>query len=125
MGENYMYLFPADPLRPKPDWPKLRGQLLERGFISDPSERPIADAASDLWWDIINDRLPGNSRDFRTCRDLNGLLAGLREIGLVAADFSLDCTALRIPAFVSLLKERGWLSPQFCFPEFESFRPGP
>ena len=125
MGESYMYVFPADPLQPKPDWPKLRGQLLQRGFITNPSERPIADAASDLWWDIVSDRLPGARRDFRNWCDLNGLLEGLKEIDLVPADFSPDCGALGLPAFVSLLKERGLLSSGFSFPEFEFFRPGP
>ena len=125
MGESYMYVFPANPLRPKPDWAKLRAQLLERGFMSDPSERPIADAASDLWWGIVNDRMPGTRPDVGNWRDLNGLLEGLKEISLVPADFSPDCSALGIPAFVSLLKERGLLSSGFNFPEFEFFRPGP
>jgi hypothetical protein len=35
MGEHYMLLYPAEPDLPKPHWPRLRQQLIDRGFIAD------------------------------------------------------------------------------------------
>src|SRR5262245_12250543 len=57
MGESFMILFPADPLWPKPDWPRLRTRLLECGFLRDPKLRPVDfGVARHLWERIVADR---------------------------------------------------------------------
>jgi hypothetical protein len=126
MGESFMNLFPADPLRSKPDWPRLRAQLLERGFLRDPKLRRIEfGLVHSLWNRIVGDRGRPDYRAPDRLRGLDTLLDELKAIDLVPPSFALDCGELTIPDFVSALKQHGCLTSRFVFPEQEGFSPGP
>jgi len=124
MSQSFMNLFPADPLRPKPDWPRLRAQLLECGFLRDPKPRRAEFGVSRHLWDrIVFDR----GRTDRAPDEFGGLhtvLDGLKRIELVPTSFTLDDSMFTISGFISVLKLNGYLSSGFTFPEQEGFSPG-
>jgi hypothetical protein len=124
MGSVSMQVFPADCRWPKPDWQRLRAELIQRGFMCKPSVRPVGDVTGYLWARIVEDRT-GTCREWPLLRDLNAVMASLRSLGLVATDFGLNCSVLGVSGLVELLKERGWVSRDFEFPAFEDFAPGP
>ena len=84
MSDNYMVLFPAVPLQPKPDWPRLRAQLLQRGFLREPTlRRPDHVVVHHLWDRIPEDRGRAEQRapdrlggGFDTLIDCRGHRAG-------------------------------------------------
>jgi hypothetical protein len=126
MGENYMCLYPADPESPKPDWPRLRGQLLERGFMRDPMRRRHDwGIEAHLWERIVSDRGQRHAHGPDSIGNFNHFFEGLKSLGLVPKEFTADCGALDIDQFVALLKHNGWISAGFTFPATESFLPGP
>ena len=126
MGETYMNLFPADPLRPKPDWPRLRSALLDRGFMRDPKLRdPDYGVAHHLWERILEDRGRKQERAPDHLHALETVIACLRDAELVPPSFALDTSALTVPVLISSLQQHGLLSPGFTFPAQEEFSPGP
>jgi hypothetical protein len=126
MSDNYMNLFPADPLRPKPDWPSLRSALLERGFMRDPKLRyPDYGVAHHLWERILEDRGRADERVPNRLHKLDSVVECLRNIELVPSSFTLDCSGLTVPEFIAALQRHGYLSPGFTFPAQEEFAPGP
>ena len=127
MSDNFMILFPADPLRPKPDWPRLRAQLLACGFLREPTLRgPDHLVVHHLWDRILEDRGRAKQRaPDRLGSGLDTLIEGLKGIGLVPRSFMLDCGGLTVSAFISAMQQDGYLSSEFTFPEQEEFSPGP
>lgn len=126
MGEIYMNLFPADHRLPKPDWPHLRGQLLDRGFMREPMRRRYDwGIEARLWERIVSDRGRRHARSPDSIDNLNHFLEGLKFLGFVPKEFTVDCGALDIDGFIALLKHHGWISAGFVFPDTESFLPGP
>ena len=124
MGESFMNLFPADPLQPKPDWPRLRSQLLECGFLRDPKLRGAEfGVASHLWDRITCDRGRADPAPDGV-GGISMLFDALKRIELLPLSFTLDDSMLTIPGFIFALKRHGYLSPGFEFPEQEGFSPG-
>lgn len=126
MSDNFMNLFPADPLRPKPGWLPLRGALLERGFMRDPKLRyPDYGVVHHLWHRILGDRGRAHARAPDRLHKLDSVIECLRNADLVPSSFTLDCSALTIPELISSLQRYGYLSGEFTFPAQEEFSPGP
>jgi|GEM_PF-2990906 hypothetical protein len=125
MGESFMNLFPADPLQPKPDWPRLRAQLLKCEFLRDPRIRNLDfSVARHLWNRIVADRGRPDERAPDRFHGFHTILDGLKRIELVPASFVIDGSELTIPEFVASMQRHGYLSPNFFFPEQEGFAPG-
>jgi hypothetical protein len=125
MGDSFMILFPADPLRPKPDWPRLRGQLLENGFLRDPKLRHIGyDVVHDLWRRILDDRGQRHRPAPVRLAGLDTLLDDLRDQEIVPSSFTLDCARLSVVDFIAALRQHRYILPSFVFPQQESFSPG-
>ena len=127
MSDNFMVLFPAEPLRPKPDWPRLRAQLLECGFLREPTlRRPDHVVVHHLWDRILEDRgRPERRAPDRLGSGLETLIEGLKGIEFVPGSFALDCDGLTVSDFIAAMQKNGFLSPEFTFPEQEEFWPGP
>lgn len=129
MGETYMHIFPADPRRPKPGWPRLRRELLACGFILEPIGDGIPSSALSLLWQRFVDTRPEGKRNYPTnakvFESLQGLVETLKVVQLVPPDLVLACDALSIPDVIAALKQNKIVPPEFaCEPE-ESYRPGP
>src|SRR5262249_20719869 len=126
MSENFMNLFPADPLQPKPDWPRLRGALLTCGFLRDARLRPLDYViVHNLWARIVADRGRAYQRAPDSVSEFDTLIDDLKRIDIVPRSFALDCRGLAIPDFISVMKGHGYVSQEFTFPEQEGFSPGP
>src|SRR5882762_8355267 len=105
MSLNLMEIFPADPRQPKPSWLRLRTGLLERGFILEPRGADIPHRTLwDLWYGIMKDRGATGHFSSDDMDGLDGVLAGLKNLGLVPRSFALDCDRLDAPAFADALR---------------------
>jgi len=125
MGENYMIFFPADPRLPKPDWPRLRKQLLERGFIQPPRQGGgITYSAFGLLQDIGYDRdIPTNHQwGIKTIPQLVGVL---KRMAVVPPDFQVEHDGMTIPELASELRNGGFVSRKFAVSFSERFDIGP
>ena len=124
MGDNYMNFFPADPSLPKPDWPKLRELLLQRGFIAPLRQASgIVYKASSLWHDIGQDRQLANYYR-RNVMDLEQLLAALKDAAVIPLEFKLEHGSTTAE-LLALLRQGGFVSTGFA-PSFEEeFVAGP
>jgi hypothetical protein len=124
MGDNYMNFFPADPRLPKPDWPRLRGQLLQCGFVKSPRQGGgIAYSVGGLWHDIGHDRGISNYHRQRM-KDVAQLVAALKNATVVPQDFRIDAGAVTIPELATLLRQGGFVSPDFALSFSEEFDAG-
>lgn len=127
MGDNFMNFFPADPRLPKPDWPRLRERLRQRGFIKEPrSGGGTTYSVRELWADIRYDRRIKHFRfPYDEVRDLAHLVGGLKEGGVLPADFRTPSNDMSIPELAELLQRDGFVSAEFA-PSFEEeFEAGP
>jgi hypothetical protein len=124
MSDNWMHFFPADPLQPKPDWPRLRDKLLDCGLILEPRGADIpAETVVSLWQCIVGvTGLPqSGSRRTASLDDLVGLLSSAQ---LPVDRWTLDTDRLTIPEFVAALRGCGVLPADFVFSGDERYQPG-
>ncbi len=125
MSDNWMHFFPADPRRPKPDWPGLRRQLIAQGFILDPRAGG-ADVGTlyRLWREILGAAGLPHPQEARL-HTLDDLAAALSKAGLPLGFLAPDGAALGVPQFVNALVGNGALPPGFRFEQEERCLPGP
>src|SRR6266478_1056498 len=124
MGDNYMDFFPADPRLPKPDWPRLREQLLQCGFIKPPRQGGgIAYSPDHLWHDIGHDRgIPNYHR--QRMKNLAQLITALKNAALVPQEFRIQHEGTTIPELATILRQGGFVSPAFAVSFEEEFDAG-
>jgi hypothetical protein len=125
MGDTWMHFFPADPLQPKPDWTRLRGELLQCRFILEPRGADIpAETVVSLWLCIATATGLQNSGKARTA-SLDDLIAILSSTGCPIDRWALDTARLTIPEFLEALQTSGALPANFVFAKRECYLPGP
>jgi hypothetical protein len=126
MSDNWLHIFPADPRQAKPDWPRLRGQLLDRGFI----QRALGRATDrEMLHEILKAVLeagrvsaPSNLREVSKPSDV---IAAIRAAGLELNIPPIDYHTLPIPQFVDMLMDKEALPRGFDPAANEIYRPGP
>ena len=124
MGENYMQFFAADPRLPKPDWPRLREQLLQCGLIERPQQGGgISHSPGRLWKDIGHDRAIPDYHKQRI-EDISQLVDSLKKATVVPPDFRVEHSTT-IPELANALHCGGFVSPEFALSYSEQFDVGP
>jgi hypothetical protein len=120
-----MYIFPADPGRPLPDWSALRGDLLERAFMIEARGDNVPfRTLCDLWNRIVATRDEGRRAGPARMHNLSALLNGLIALKLVP-DLAIDCARLNITEFIAALREIEVVTPDFGDDIPVPYRPGP
>ncbi|NEN80816.1 hypothetical protein [Paenibacillus elgii] len=144
MSEHFMYLFPCDPLLPKPDLQMLQRELLHYGFWKEPKGNSIAETTLwELWHSVviqehgINDFEAGVH--FPDPLDLRSFIDGLKQVGIVPHSYYFahdrrrgrtpagyyDGDALSVPVLIEELRDNGWVSKDFSFNSINRYVPGP
>jgi hypothetical protein len=125
MGENYMQFFPADPRLPKPDWRRLREQLLERGLIKPPRQGGgITYTPGSFWRDIGHDRAIPDYHKLRI-KDISQLVDALKNAAIVPRDFGIEHDGTTIAELASALRNGGLVSSELALSYSEQFDIGP
>ncbi|GAA4847361.1 hypothetical protein GCM10023310_26850 [Paenibacillus vulneris] len=144
MSEHFMYVFPCDPLLPKPDLQKLQRELLRYGFWKEPKGNCIAETTLwELWQSIVVQEHGLTSYasgiPFPDPLDLRTFIDGLKQAGIVPHSYYFahdrrrgrtpagyyDGDALSIPVLIQELRDNGWISEHFTFDSPTRFVPGP
>ncbi|XOK59069.1 hypothetical protein ACJ7K1_21155 [Paenibacillus elgii] len=144
MSEHFMYLFPCDPLLPKPDLQMLQRELLRYGFWKEPKGNAIPETT--LWelWQRIAVQEHGIALYeagiiFPDPLDLRSFIDGLKQAGIVPHSYYFahdrrrgrtpagyyDGDALSVPVLIQELRDNGWISPNFTFDTGTRYAPGP
>lgn len=123
----YLYIFPADPLVPKPDWPPLRAQLLRSGLLQEKIGGTAPEYDFDRFWgDIRRDRhLQHVKIPVHNIRSLGQLVQNLIAVGVVPPGFQSGHEATSIPDLAASLRAGGFVSTDFALSFEEEFEIGP
>lgn len=144
MSEHFMYLFPCDPLLPKPDLQLLRRELLRCGFWKEPKGNDIAETTLwELWERIVRQEHGIDAYEagihFPDPLDLRSFIDGLKRAGIVPHSYYYahdrrkgrtpagyyDGDALSVPVLIRELRDNGWVSESFSFDAPMRYVPGP
>lgn len=127
MSDNWMHFFPADPLQAKPDWTRLREELLKCGFILEPRGTNIpAETICTLWQYIVEATGVVQPEPLLLpMANLDQLAARLSLAELSIDRWALDTARLTIPEFLDAMRASGALPADFVFAERECYLPGP
>jgi hypothetical protein len=124
MGDTWMHFFPADPLL-KPDWPRLRKELLQCGFILEPRGANVPAETVVSLWESVATATGLRKSDTTQAASLDDLVASLVSAGRPIDRWAVDTAQLTISEFLDALRSSGTLPADFVFTKHESYLPGP